>query len=43
VFVIIVAIVLLALIAGGVYLALFDIPAPTTKVEKILPDGRFPK
>ena len=28
---------------GGVYLATFDIPAPTKMVEKQLDDDRFPR
>jgi len=36
------AIVLLVL-CGGLFLAFWDIPAPSTPVEKVLPDARFPK
>ncbi len=32
---------LLLIVGGGVYLAFSDIPAPTTHVEKIIPDDRF--
>ncbi|MEE8394126.1 MAG: hypothetical protein V3R66_07255 [Rhodospirillales bacterium] len=33
---------LLAIIAGGsVFLATWDIPAPTADVEKVIPDDRF--
>ncbi|MBL8659122.1 MAG: hypothetical protein JNM75_05140 [Rhodospirillales bacterium] len=35
------AAVLVLVIGGGVYLAFSDIPAPTTYVEKIIPDDRF--
>jgi hypothetical protein len=31
------------LLGGGAFLAFWDIPAPSAKVEKILPDARFPK
>ncbi len=31
------------LIVGGVFLATWDIPAPTVKVEKVVPDDRFPR
>ncbi len=34
---------LAALAGGGVFLATWDIPAPTTNVEKTLPDDRFPR
>jgi hypothetical protein len=37
------AALLILLIGGLAYLAFVDIPAPTTKVEKIVPDGRFPR
>jgi len=29
--------------AGGVFLATWDIPAPTQTIEKELPDDRFPR
>ncbi len=33
---------ILVLVAGGaVFLATWDIPAPTRQVEKVLPDSRF--
>jgi hypothetical protein len=32
-----------ALVGGGVYLAFFDIPAPTTPTKIVLPDARFPQ
>jgi hypothetical protein len=35
--------VLVVLIGATTYLAFFDIPVQTTKVEKVLPDGRFAK
>jgi len=31
------------LIGGAVFLATWDIPAPTSQVEKVLPDNRFPR
>ncbi len=31
------------LIAGGVFLLTWDIPPPSTPVEKVLPDERFPR
>jgi hypothetical protein len=41
--IIIFAIFALALIGAGVYLAFGTHPAPTTQVEKVLPNDRFPK
>jgi hypothetical protein len=38
-----VAILLVLLAAGAAYLAFVDVPAPTVTVEKVLPDGQFPK
>ena len=39
-----VTIAVLALIVGGaVFLATWDIPAPVTTVEKVLPDDQFPR
>ena len=37
------AIVLLALVGGVVFLAAWDIPPPSKSVEKVLPDERFPR
>jgi len=40
----IVALAVVALILGGaVFLATWDIPAPMAKVEKVIPDDRFPR
>lgn len=38
-----VIIVFVVLIGGGLFLAFSDIPAPSQRVEKVLPDARFPK
>jgi hypothetical protein len=38
-----VVIVVLAIAGGLVALAYWDIPAPSSRVEKVLPDARFPK
>ena len=35
--------VILAVLGGAVYLALWNPPAPSTPVHKVLPDVRFPK
>lgn len=31
------------IIGGAVFLATWDIPAPIAKVEKVIPDDRFPR
>lgn len=33
----------LAIVGGLVFLAVWDIPAPTARVEKVIPDERLPK
>jgi len=38
-----IVIVLGALAGGAFYLATWDIPPPSTKVEKVLSDERFPR
>lgn len=38
-----VAIIALLALGGGVFLALWNPPAPSTPVEKVIPDARFPK
>ena len=30
-------------VGGAVFLATWDIPAPTAQVEKVVPDDRFPR
>lgn len=35
--------VLLVLVGGGVFLATFDLPAPTARVEKVIPNDRLPR
>lgn len=42
-FKILAAIFLIAIIAGGVFLATWDIPAPSEQVEKTIPNDRFPR
>ena len=40
----IIALVVLVIVAGGaVFLASWQIPAPTAKVEKVIPNDRFPR
>ena len=36
-------VVLGGLVGGAAYLATWEIPAPTAKVEKVLSDERFPR
>jgi hypothetical protein len=36
-------VIALLLIGGGIFLALWNPPAPSAPVEKVLPDARFPK
>jgi hypothetical protein len=31
------------MVGGAAFLVTWDIPAPVTKVEKVLPDDRFPR
>ncbi|MBV9826654.1 MAG: hypothetical protein JO001_13430 [Alphaproteobacteria bacterium] len=38
-----IALIILAVLAGCLYLAYGNFPVPTTSVEKVLPDARFPK
>jgi hypothetical protein len=38
-----VLVIALLLLGGGVFLALWNPPAPSAPVEKVLPDARFPK
>jgi len=35
--------VVLSLVGGATFLVTWDIPAPVTKVERVLPDDRFPR
>jgi uncharacterized protein YneF (UPF0154 family) len=41
--VLIVVVFVLAVVAGGLYLAYGNFPVTSTTVEKVLPDARFPK
>jgi hypothetical protein len=38
-----VLVIALLLIGGGIFLTLWNPPAPSAPVEKVLPDARFPK
>ncbi|MDX9859360.1 MAG: hypothetical protein RBS99_00445 [Rhodospirillales bacterium] len=35
--------VLVVMVGGAVFLATWDIPAPTAAVEKVIPNDRFPR
>lgn len=39
----IIILALLILVGGAVFLATWDIPPPSTVVEKEIPDDRFPR
>ncbi len=38
---IVVVVLIVTLLGGAAYLAFVDVPAPTVKIEKVLPDARF--
>jgi hypothetical protein len=40
---ILIALIVVILIGGAVFLATWDIPAPNQQVEKVIPDDRFPR
>ncbi|MDR3516360.1 MAG: hypothetical protein P4M00_11115 [Azospirillaceae bacterium] len=37
------AAILIVLVGGAIFLATWDIPAPTRQIEKPIPDDRLPK
>ena len=37
-----VALVIAVVVGGGIFLATFDLPPPSVKVEKVIPDDRLP-
>lgn len=39
----IIVLILAVIIGGGAFLATWEIPAPVTEVERVLPDDRFPR
>ena len=43
IFSIVLVLFLLILGGGAAFLATWDIPAPVSKVERVLPDDRFPR
>ncbi|MDP6067321.1 MAG: hypothetical protein QGF97_04785 [Alphaproteobacteria bacterium] len=40
---ILIVVVAAVVVGGAVFLATWDIPAPTQRVEKVLPNDRFPR
>jgi hypothetical protein len=38
-----VIVLVLAVVGGCLFLAYGDFPAPSSRIEKVLPDARFPK
>jgi hypothetical protein len=36
-------VLLLLIVGGGIFLATWDIPSPQTRIEKVIPDERFPR
>lgn len=40
---IILALVIVVLVGGTAFLMVWNIPAPTARVEKVIPDARFPR
>jgi hypothetical protein len=38
-----VVLVLAVVVGGGVFLATFDLPPPSAKIEKVIPDDRLPR
>jgi len=41
--IVVLLVLILVLVGGGVFLATWEIPAPKAKVEKVIPDERFPR
>jgi hypothetical protein len=36
-------VILIAIMAGALFLAMWDIPAPSQRIEQVVPNDRFPK
>jgi hypothetical protein len=41
--IVLVIVLVLGIVGGFMYLAYGNFPAPSTPIEKVLPDARFPK
>lgn len=39
----VVAVIVVIIVGGGAFLMVWNIPAPTARVEKVIPDARFPR
>jgi len=37
------AVLMVVILGGGAFLMLWNVPAPTARVEKVIPDARFPR
>ena len=42
-FVVVLFLQVIVLVAGGLFVITWDIPPPTTQVEKTIPDDKFPR
>jgi hypothetical protein len=40
---VVIILVAVVVVGGAAALAMWDIPAPSAKIEKVIPDDRFPK
>lgn len=40
---VLVVLVLAVIVGGGIFLATFDLPPPSAKVEKVIPDDKLPR
>jgi small neutral amino acid transporter SnatA (MarC family) len=38
-----IALLVLVIVAGGAFLMFWNIPAPSARVERVIPDARFPR
>lgn len=37
------AVLLVVILGGGAFLMLWNVPAPVARVERVIPDARFPR
>lgn len=40
---VLVVLVFAVIVGGGIFLATFDLPPPSAKVEKVIPDDKLPR
>jgi len=38
-----IALLVVIVVGGGVFLMFWNIPAPSARIEKVIPDARFPR